>query len=162
MEGSNCSSNSYYECFAEQVKLQNSTECFPNTMASIGKVDLSEIGLCHNETQSHEIQGSLYSEVYNYLNEDQCPKLCEIEEYSGIIDYEEEKSMSETENLYLRLYLRYARPYKISVSKEYLIYDFIGMIGSVGGTLGMFIGFSFFDVIGRLSTYLKTIIMSYK
>ena len=51
---------------------------------------------------------------------------------------------------------------KISVSKEYLIYDFIGMIGSVGGTIGMFIGFSFFDVIGRLSTYLKTVIMSYK
>ena len=28
------------------------------------------------------------------------------------------------------------------VYEEYLIFDAIGMIGSVGGTLGMFIGFS--------------------
>ena len=31
--------------------------------------------------------------------------------------------------------------------KEYIIYDFSGMIGSVGGSLGLFIGFSFMDFI---------------
>ena len=31
--------------------------------------------------------------------------------------------------------------------KEYIIYDFSGMIGSVGGSLGLFIGFSFLDFI---------------
>ena len=34
----------------------------------------------------------------------------------------------------------------IIVEKEYLIYDFIGIVGSVGGTLGLFIGFSFYDL----------------
>ena len=137
LEGSNCGSSSYYECFAKQVKLQNSTECIPETMASIGRVDLSEIGFCENDTVGSNIQNYLYNEVYNNLDEDQCPKLCEIEEYSGIIDYEEEKSTADDSNPYLRLYLRYARPYKISVSKEYLIYDLISMIGSVGGTFGI-------------------------
>ena len=30
---------------------------------------------------------------------------------------------------------------------EYLIYDEIGMFGSIGGSLGLFVGFSLFDSI---------------
>ena len=29
--------------------------------------------------------------------------------------------------------------------EEYLLYDWIGMIGSIGGSLGLFVGFSFRD-----------------
>ena len=36
---------------------------------------------------------------------------------------------------------------RVRVMEQYLIYDAISMIGSVGGTLGLFIGFSFRDVI---------------
>ena len=36
------------------------------------------------------------------------------------------------------------------VYEEYLIYDAVGMIGAVGGTLGMIIGFSFNNVINYL------------
>ena len=35
---------------------------------------------------------------------------------------------------------------KIS-KKEYLIYDGIGMFGSIGGSLGLFVGFSLYDSI---------------
>jgi hypothetical protein len=31
--------------------------------------------------------------------------------------------------------------------KEYLIYDGIGMFGSIGGSLGLFVGFSLFDSV---------------
>ena len=31
--------------------------------------------------------------------------------------------------------------------KEYLVYDAIGMIGSIGGSLGLCVGFSIFDTI---------------
>ena len=31
------------------------------------------------------------------------------------------------------------------VHMEYLIYDGIGMFGSIGGSLGLFVGFSLFD-----------------
>ena len=34
--------------------------------------------------------------------------------------------------------------------QEYRVYDEIGVITSVGGSLGLFIGFSFFEMICRL------------
>ena len=34
---------------------------------------------------------------------------------------------------------------ELQVKEEYVIYDFVGMISSIGGNLGLFIGFSFFD-----------------
>ena len=46
-------------------------------------------------------------------------------------------------------------PRKVNVKTEYLIYDDIAMIGNVGGTLGLFIGFSF---TGLISFLLNTII----
>jgi hypothetical protein len=33
------------------------------------------------------------------------------------------------------------------IYKEYLVYDAIGMIGSIGGSLGLCIGFSIFDTL---------------
>ena len=48
-----------------------------------------------------------------------------------------------------------APPKTVVVHQEYLIYDTIGLIGSVGGTLGMFIGFSFSGTISQIITYLS-------
>ena len=44
----------------------------------------------------------------------------------------------------------------IDVSTEFEVYDFNGIVGSVGGSLGLFIGFSFFDFL--LAILDKTII----
>ena len=33
---------------------------------------------------------------------------------------------------------------------EYFIYDTLSMVGTVGGTLGLFVGFSFYDFISML------------
>ena len=34
---------------------------------------------------------------------------------------------------------------KIRVYEQYAVYDFSGIVGTVGGSLGLFIGFSFMD-----------------
>ena len=44
-------------------------------------------------------------------------------------------------NLYLS-----ANPER-KVNQEYYIYDGLAMVGSIGGSLGLFIGFSFFDFL---------------
>ena len=154
LPSSKCSSQSYYECFANEIKKKD-VQCIPKSISSIGKVDLNNVGLCENETLEAEIWNELYSQIYQEMKEGMCPKLCQIEEYTGTIDYEEDKSVSQTSNSSFVINARFARPYKVSVSKEYLIYDFIGMVGSVGGTLGMFIGFSFFEVINNCCKSLR-------
>ena len=48
----------------------------------------------------------------------------------------------------------------LEVQREYLVYDMNGLIGSVGGTLGLFVGFSFFDLILKLFKTIKIVQMS--
>ena len=43
-------------------------------------------------------------------------------------------------------------PERIS-QKEYLIYDGIGMFGSIEGSLGLFVGFSLFDSLCMILDY---------
>ena len=38
---------------------------------------------------------------------------------------------------------------------EYLIHDAISMIGNIGGTLGLFVGFSFSNVISAILSFLN-------
>ena len=47
---------------------------------------------------------------------------------------------------------------KITVEEEYLIMDFTGLIGAVGRTLGLFIGFSFKEITSLLIDGLKWIL----
>ena len=49
----------------------------------------------------------------------------------------------------------------INVYRECLIFDTIGMIGSVGGTLGLFIGFSFSNILTILIGYLQKFVMDF-
>ena len=56
------------------------------------------------------------------------------------------------------LWYHFAPPGFMIVKEEYLIYDLISMIGSVGGTLGLCVGFSFFSLIDFLLTSLKIFI----
>ena len=44
----------------------------------------------------------------------------------------------------------------IEVNQEYIIYDATGFIGSIGGTLGLFIGFSFRDVLEAVLDFLQS------
>ena len=44
----------------------------------------------------------------------------------------------------------------IEVNQEYIIYDVTGFIGSIGGTLGLFIGFSFRDVLEAVLDFLQS------
>ena len=47
----------------------------------------------------------------------------------------------------------------IEVREEYLIYGLEGLIGSTGGTLSLFIGFSFLDTIKHFLYKLKNYLM---
>ena len=46
------------------------------------------------------------------------------------------------------------------IHEEYLLYDETGVIGSLGGTLGLFIGFSFRDIIIYLLDKIRNVIIN--
>ena len=78
-------------------------------------------------------------------------------EYQGYKTFEEKKGNNKT----VTLKYSFAPPFLTSVQQEYLIFDVTGMIGSVGGTLGMCIGFSFTGVTTTILDFIKARILNF-
>ena len=51
--------------------------------------------------------------------------------------------------------VNFPNPPETVVKEEYLLFDLISMIGAVGGTLGLCIGFSFMEVAGSIMALLE-------
>ena len=52
-------------------------------------------------------------------------------------------------------FLVYSSHFEELVDEKYLVYDLTSMIGTLGGSLGLLIGFSFFDVICTVFDHLQ-------
>ena len=50
----------------------------------------------------------------------------------------------------------------LDVQEEYMIYDLISMIGAIGGTMGICVGFSFNDFMDVLARYLEKGIICFR
>ena len=72
-----------------------------------------------------------------------CVTSCLIKEYNGVV-YEKINTNLESDTIKWGIRIP---SIDIKVQEEYLIYDFIGFVGTVGGTLGLFVGFSFYDFV---------------
>ena len=85
----------------------------------------------------------------------QCPKPCHIHEYFGeeSLDYKTAKRKDNgTEFVFL---YRFNDEKPVTIYEEYFVYDEIGLISSIGGTLGLCIGFSFTSVVSCLLNFLQ-------
>ena len=81
---------------------------------------------------------------YDIIQNGSCPLACTTFEYTGTIMNEKFYRQEPVDNAYrLTFYYVFDFSFSVTVHEEYLVHDFISMIGSVGGTLGMCIGFSF-------------------
>jgi hypothetical protein len=94
----------------------------------------------------------LYRRVLNKPGDVDCMTECETWSYSYRVDGYNEDTMMTTsiadgkESGFGRIWLKMVSS-KIEVSQEYKVYDFSGIVGSLGGSLGLFIGFSFLDCL---------------
>ena len=80
-----------------------------------------------------------------------CSKWCSGTKYTGSITIADfpDLEYENVEHGSLSLILE-SKSNIITVHEEYLVYDVIGVIGSIGGSLGLFIGFSFYDLICKV------------
>ena len=97
-------------------------------------------------------------DVHNFIklseNLGKCLKACTTFQYSGTMIPQFKGGFTNNSRLVV---LGYWFNYndEVEVLEEYLIYEITNVIGSVGGTLGLFIGFSFLDLTTKLISIFK-------
>ena len=134
---SECDTVSFYECFINEIWKNKFKGC-PKRCSPIPIPKHHEFEVCKQEVESTCAFHVIHNLFGNVTATGKCKKSCTTIQYSGKVLYEklwEENGM--------KLSYRYAPPEDTTVFEEYLVYDAIGVIGAVGGTLGMCIGFSF-------------------
>ena len=141
------------QCFADEYLFGNFScheKCLPIQMSGFRYVrDFSAIEKCKNLDDEVCNNGPV---VWDELGPTfkKCPKPCletnyaqsQIEMMNNKYDYSLKKENEAF--FYLKVELNQF------VLNELLVYDANDMIGSIGGSLGLFFGFAFFDIISRL------------
>ena len=140
-ESRSCSERNYFnQCFVKTILEADyncSRPCLSLTLPYYDQYDY--LPQCETwedfACMVRKVQEVLEDKVY-----EMCPTACEVVEYSGKVLH----------TVYLDV-ATFEWSYDISnrmvVNEEYVVYDFSGFISSVGGTIGLFIGFSFQDLI---------------
>ena len=135
-----CQEESFYGCIAIQLQMNGlnhcSKKCMPRIFSNLG-INYS-IPFCHsNDTESEQCALDIGWDMVDGAIPSNCKKSCSnlryFGEIAGVIPYTKKK----VSNWYGFSYILTNDEFMSNVFKEYLIYDVIGMIGSVGGTLGL-------------------------
>ena len=158
-----CSHDSYYECLAKRFANVDFTEvsnpafeqyksCSYKKVFCPFRLSFADdsIPLCKNNIEAH-----CYEDIMGKLKETQekyCQKLCHSKEFKtqfkseeplfGRLHEEYYTLLLEFKTPHASLDLRSNLPIKF-VRKEYFIVHAMSLVGNIGGTLGMFVGFSF-------------------
>ena len=164
-EKSNCRDEPFYHCYGMAL-LQDgfkncSTKCLSHSLPEEIALLSETLPLCQIKSQEMKCAKKVAKNIRKkVLNSNQCPsKPCQSISYVGEAGTEEITN----ERLYKRNFGYFFSPPKsVTISEEYLIYDFVGMLGSIGGTLGMFIGFSFFGTLSFLLSQIKTFLVYFQ
>ena len=93
-----------------------------------------------------------------------CPKSCSAIEYTGYVEFIAAKQgndysvyKAKPNETYFSLTINYRLPATVTHHEEYIVMDIYGIVGVIGGTLGLFVGFSFFDAINFLMTFFQKV-----
>ena len=149
-----CSDVAFARCFAKRIVESSdfncSKKCIPIYAQSVMENIDHDIPQCSNDDEEYCMVGIKSYKNYEKLKS-KCLKQCKNKDAILDIYRVYTKPVFYIGNVQLELYVRVA-PEKVSI-KEYLIYDGIGMFGSIGGSLGLFVGFSLFDSLCMVLEY---------
>ena len=143
---------SYYDCFAELMSYANSTKCTKNCISTRmvqGYLPLmKDQSMLKNCTPAEEFCVENDPTVIKlHYNSSKCAKPCNITQFTAKLEYKDYGYEKNAQSLYMVIMYQSS---DINVIEEYPIYDLSGMLGSIGGSLGICVGFSIFDVLSRI------------
>ena len=139
-ETSECQPEPYYECIASQLDEMEfnkcSNKCIPKAISYLGRNYSTPF--CEDDPDN-ECAWKIVQKINSQKIASNCKKSCSNLEYSGQIALNRPSFSKKGEN-WTQYYFKYVlnnQEFESMVYEEYFIYDTIGMIGAVGGTLGI-------------------------
>ena len=147
-----CRNEPFNQLVLEKLSKEGSCSCQPGV--SYGK-NLDKIVEHFPVCENGEARGGFYEEVRKISKEIQI-KPCTKLQYLGT---SHEVPMPSQRDVAMFWY-KFINPPIVVVREKYVILDFVAMVGSIGGTLGLCIGFSFYDFIKNLATHLASCILT--
>ena len=152
-----CKDETFYECLTPYVMRANFTGCpkgcIPGSLPNQNYVpcDFEERNLYENYKCNTDIFKDIWQDL---LINNTCPRTCTTTEYSGKVVLEKSNTGTEVDLGY-----KFAEPEITTVHEEYVLFDVIDMICNVGGTLGLFIGFSISNAFTVLLGYVQILML---
>ena len=127
-------------------------KCIPNIFYD-PRINFST-PFCRNDTKNEDCALKIVKKIMKQEIGSNCQKSCSTLGYYGEVTLTMPlQRRRQNSSIYL-LYCTLRYPdFMAKVYEEYLICDAQGMIGSVGGTLGMFIGFSMTGIMSSALAY---------
>ena len=150
---SNCSNSGFYRCFHDELTIQEFSTC-PRKCFSISTF-LNATPICKTKEEfqcAHDLARKLKKKTT-------CYPACTQVTFDIASKYQDEVGKPGAKHNMIIAYKFITT--KIKVEEEYLIHDFVGMLGSIGGTLGLFIGFSFLSGISYILKYVQVFIKEF-
>ena len=132
----------------KEINSTGSLPCLPIRYKTIMKLSgVHPMPICQDSKK--EMWKNL-STIWNKLLTT-CPNSCTQFQYQGkmksLVGYVNDSKSVWMDYLFLSGYLQ--------VHQEYLVYEIDDIIGSIGGTLGLFIGFSFLELVRHFIRTIK-------
>ena len=150
-----CSESSFYKCWAEKIaetkEFNCTNKCIPVVLRSIMENMDHDFPECFDISDEYCMLGKEGYRKIQILKSD-CLKQCQTKTSILNIRKRKGKPFFRQGEVQLDIYFQVA-PEKITY-KEYLIYDGVGMFGSIGGSLGLFVGFSILDSLCPILEFL--------
>ena len=127
--------------FMNKINQTGTQSCLPIRYQTIMKLSGVQPKMPICQDSKKEIWSNLLKTWNKFLTT--CPNSCTQFEYQGkmksLVGYVNDSKSVWMDYLFLSGYLE--------VHQEYLVYEMDDVIGSIGGTLGLFIGFSFHELL---------------
>ena len=155
-ETSNCTSKSFYHCMADKAldvidQGNCTTKCIPPFFKSILDLATKKSGfdLCQEYQPNKCIGGLITQRLVKAARLEECQRSCKQTDFYAKVSGTNAIPKFWPEGMDNEVCFGFATTI-VKVDEEYLIYGFADMVGSVGGSLGLFLGFSFLDQLSSL------------
>ena len=158
-----CRDEPFHNCYGSRFLKKSFEECPKKCLAhSIPKAvaQVKDNPICEAKSEAWNCSFKVGLRLLRTLlaNGTCLERSCTLIQYDGKIVFEESHPESPLVHPNSRSFSYSFMRTSVAIHEEYLIYDFIGMLGSIGGTLGMCIGFSFVSLSSVLLFYLQILI----